>query len=959
MVLPTLLDPTRHPEFHEPRSELVAICAALRDQLAAQRVTVWRHHAAHGTVSPFAGSEWDHDPGPLEVAWARTPLAEIHPFAEAVQDCRPVFVANFADGSPMMARLAGDVGLRSAWCTPLLLGSVRGIAVVEPAEAVPDRLGAATAGLLASAAAVLAWQQAERAQAQAEFFLGLAETATNGPLGPVLARACEGLARLLGVQRGSIFLLEDDRLVPRMSRYADGSLDRTAWEQFRNASSPPELASKVLEEGRLIVADRSTSSLISGWWAETFSLASALAVPIEWGSQPLGVLMLDTDRRRRFGEEHLRLTAGAGKQLGSILGRAREAQKKEQDLLTATSLRRLLEAGVRACSPLEAAEVLASSSAAALGVPKACAYLVDQEGRICEIATVGANAAQAAALRKNLLGAPAAGSPVFRRVVEGAAPGPDLVEDTATIGKVRPGGVAECLELRSMAAIPLMSSEGPLGMVLCGDVTPRRRWPSTARQLLTHIALQGAVVLDNARLRQAERYKASYDLLTGLANRQSFGEHLEKAVARVRRDGTGLAVVLADLDRFKEVNDTLGHHQGDALLVEVGRRLVEALREADIVARLGGDEFTAILVGVDRAGAEAAACRIAAALAAPIELGDLSVGVEASIGVACYPDHGVEADELLRHADVAMYTAKQGGISHKFYDPANNAFQSERLALFGELRHALSCDQLVLHYQPKVDLRLDEVVGVEALVRWQHPRLGLLAPAQFIPLAEATGLVRALTAWVAARALAQCAEWRASGMDLPVSVNASARDLVDKDFPDRVAGWLSEAGVPADRLVVELTESALMSDRVAGVATLQRLRSMGVKVSLDDFGTGYSSLAYLESLPLDEVKIDRSFLLRGMTDPEAFVVRSIIGLGHHLGLTVVAEGVEADSAPGWLASMGCDQLQGFVYAPPLPPEGLRSWLARRAGDTGRRRTNPQRSDGDGLARGPEASSLAG
>jgi diguanylate cyclase (GGDEF)-like protein len=424
------------------------------------------------------------------------------------------------------------------------------------------------------------------------------------------------------------------------------------------------------------------------------------------------------------------------------------------------------------------------------------------------------------------------------------------------------------------------------------------------------------------------RHQALHDALTGLPNRTLLQRRAERAL---RGDALG-AILLIDLDRFKEVNDTLGHDHGDELLIEVAGRLRAALRAGDTLARLGGDEFAVLLDGLpDRGAVAELACRLQDALLRPFALRGVAVDLEASIGVALYPVHGTDFGTLVQRADVAMYDAKRGRLGVATYSAERDPYSADRLGLLAELRRAITGDELVLHYQPKVALGSGEVIGVEALVRWQHPTRGLLPPVDFVPLAERTGAVAGLTRWVVGSALAQSRAWRDQGIDLPIAVNLAAANIVDAGLPDAIAGLLELHGVPGDRLECEISEHTVMADPVRATDVLARLRALGVRLSLDDFGTGHSSLAYLKQLPLDEVKIDRSFV-SGMTEDEndAVIVRSTIDLARNLGLAVVAEGVESAEIMRGLADLRCDTAQGFHVSRPLPADELGAWLGGQA-----------------------------
>jgi diguanylate cyclase (GGDEF)-like protein len=434
-----------------------------------------------------------------------------------------------------------------------------------------------------------------------------------------------------------------------------------------------------------------------------------------------------------------------------------------------------------------------------------------------------------------------------------------------------------------------------------------------------------------ARASRRLRHQATHDTLTGLSNRAELHEDGTKALANAGRDGSLAALMLIDLDRFKEVNDTMGHEQGDRLLVDVAARLRQLLRGGDILARLGGDEFAVLAIVPHRGAVGEVATRLHRALALPFDVGGVAIELGASIGIALQPDHGEDVSTLLRHADVAMYEAKRAGSHIETYATSRDPYSAERLKLLGELRRALDHDELVLHFQPKVALSSGRVIGVEALVRWEHPERGLLGPHEFLGLAERTGLIADITRWVVDAAVRQCAAWRRSGVELPVAVNLAAANIVDTTLPESVAHILQRWEVPGRLLECEISEDTVMGDPRRAGDVLERLRDLGVRLSLDDFGTGHSSLSYLKRLPLDEVKIDRSFVIGMADDPsDAAIVRSTIDLARHLGLEVVAEGVETSEVLDVLAALQCDVAQGFLLSRPLPAAEFDGWLAARA-----------------------------
>jgi diguanylate cyclase (GGDEF)-like protein len=425
------------------------------------------------------------------------------------------------------------------------------------------------------------------------------------------------------------------------------------------------------------------------------------------------------------------------------------------------------------------------------------------------------------------------------------------------------------------------------------------------------------------------RHQADHDTLTGLPNRTALYERVVRVVGSVKAFGGLAGLLLIDLDRFKEVNDTLGHDHGDRLLRDVADRLRGALRRGDTLARLGGDEFAVLLNDLpDRAAAVELASRLLRALEEPFEVRGVTVQLEASVGVAICPDHGTDVTALVRRADVAMYDAKREQGRVRVYDAARDPYSPAKLQRAGELRKALADDELVLHYQPKINVTDGEVTGVEALVRWQHPRHGLLAPADFLPLAERTGLMGELTRWVIDAALAQARAWQDQGIEVPIAINLAAANVLDAGLPDHVAERLAHWGVPGERLTCELSEHTVMADPRRAHEVLDRLRGLGIRLSLDDFGTGHSSLSYLKRLPLDEVKIDRAFVSGIVGDVnDLLIVRSTIDLARSLGLEVVAEGVEGADVLDHLRALRCHEAQGFHLSRPLPADALVDWLA--------------------------------
>ncbi|MPZ69577.1 MAG: EAL domain-containing protein [Actinobacteria bacterium] len=504
-------------------------------------------------------------------------------------------------------------------------------------------------------------------------------------------------------------------------------------------------------------------------------------------------------------------------------------------------------------------------------------------------------------------------------------------------------------------AVPIYGADGAdvVGQLLVGNhLGDVRTFEEGDLKLLetlaTHasVALEKGALIDSLASQAAENeFQAQHDALTGLYNRAFFHDRVMSSIEETGADGM-LAVLLMDLDRFKEINDTLGHHIGDSLLVEMAARLSKSMPHEATVARLGGDEFAILLPNIDGlASATSAADELVVRMTTPFDLEQLTLDVDGSIGIALYPVHGVDADTLMQRADVAMYLAKENHRGYEIYASDRDQYSPSRLALVAELRAAVDADELEVWYQPKVDLLTRKVLGAEALVRWNHPRNGMMPPDEFVSLAEHTGLIGPMTELVLDHALERCRHLRRAGRDdFKVAVNLSVRNLMDSALPTLVSKLLLKWNLPADAVQLEITESTIMADPVRAITTLSALKRMGIALSIDDFGTGYSSLAYLKRLPVAEVKIDRSFVM-GMTTDEndTVIVRSVIDLARNLGLEVVAEGIETQEAWDHLVALGCQIGQGYYVSRPLPGPEFDQWLEDNAVDAGSAR--PSRADG--------------
>jgi diguanylate cyclase (GGDEF)-like protein/PAS domain S-box-containing protein len=546
----------------------------------------------------------------------------------------------------------------------------------------------------------------------------------------------------------------------------------------------------------------------------------------------------------------------------------------------------------------------------------------------------------------------------LRAVLDNVAEGILTVDESGLILTSNPAAeqvfgfpAAELTSRHLGSLIPMLrasNSAGTFGRLLSQvrlgvgplETTGRRRDESTfpievavgeMRQEANRYVVSVRDITERKQAQAALEHQAVHDALTGLPNRLLLHDRLSQAILSARRDETSLALLVMDLDRFKEINDTLGHHYGDLLLRELGVRLRGLLRESDTAARLGGDEFAILLPRASTAEAEIAARRVLHALQQPFVLDGHAVEVGASIGGAVFPEHGSDPGTLLRRADVAMYVAKRSQSEFSVYAPEHDQHSPDRLALAGELRAAIEQDQLELFYQPKADMGSRRIGSVEALVRWRHPQRGLVPPDEFIPLAEQSGQVRALSRWVLNAALCQARAWSDAGRGLSIAVNLSMRDLQDAGLPEMIAAALTHWGVQPAMLAVEITESTLMADPAQAMEIVRRIHAMGVSIAIDDFGTGYSSLAYLKRLAVNELKVDRSFVRHVASDShDVAIVRSTISLAHELGLQVVAEGIEDDATWDLLRRLGCDTAQGYLISKPLPVREFERW-ARESG----------------------------
>ena len=518
-------------------------------------------------------------------------------------------------------------------------------------------------------------------------------------------------------------------------------------------------------------------------------------------------------------------------------------------------------------------------------------------------------------------------NPVFSRSAE-LTDGNNIVGKIEVTASLRPLLVETAISLL-VGAVLALAIYFALRILPLRALTAVVKHLDESRELLRdEIQAKERALLEAQDIGSAMRYQAMHDDLTGLPNRILLHDRLQQAVLICARENKMLALIMMDLDKFKGINDTLGHHAGDMVLQEVATRLLKVLRSSDTVARLGGDEFAILLAVVSgRDGIVIAAKKILEALQEPMAIDGHILHIGASLGIVLSPEHGDDPEQLMRCADVAMYSAKYAKSGFAIYDVGQDMQNEKVTFLQNDLQTALEENQFVLHYQPKIDLVSNRICGVEALIRWQHPTEGMVAPDDFIPFAEQSGLIKPLTRIVLEMALQQSTAWQQQGLALPIAINISAINLQDPLFPEQVASIMREYTVPPALIEMEITETALMQTPLRAIEAIKKLCEMGIVVSIDDFGTGYSSMAYLKKLVVAKIKIDKSFVMDMIkNENDNIIVRSTIDLAHNLGLTVVAEGVETSEALERLRSLGCDTAQGYHMSRPISADKLNEWL---------------------------------
>ena len=672
-------DSTRRLVFHMSR-----LCRAMRDALNARRVSVLVFDSPSETVSFFASDQSeDERVRQLAAKWSQIPLEDF-PAARAVLiEERPVVLEDAPRDERLPTGWAGDFGTTSIHFEPLLARGPVGILAIEPASAAQsENLDELVPLVAASAGRIPPLEELEGRLTDADFLVELMEVAAAGEsVGEALGTICERAAKRLGARRGAAFVLENGGLVPRAARYANGSRDPEAWERVRTAGSAPALAEKVIELGVPVTAEDAESPLISGWWSESFDIGAALAVPIGRPPNVIGVLTFDLPEPHEFSEEETELAASVGLRIAAIVERARDIEERTAHLRAANAVQRLLEEGSRALSAEQAGETLARIVKEALDIRHAAVILVDSEERIQYVGLDVPEEFESVA-RERLVGSTAREFRLWRRATRESTP---IFVENARASQLIPTELVTLLELRAYVAFPLLSSERPLGLVVCAATREGRHWTPEQRRLVEQLALEGSLVVENAALRGADQERidelarqAFHDPLTELPNRALFADRLEHALARLQRHDQIVAVLLLDLDGFKEVNDSLGHDAGDQLLIAVSQRLRAALRPADTIARLGGDEFTILLEEITHLGeATRVAERIEDSLRTPFQLDGHDVRITISIGIALNNATDAQPEDLMRNADAAMYKAKRAGKArYEVYEPGGATLES-------------------------------------------------------------------------------------------------------------------------------------------------------------------------------------------------------------------------------------------------------------------------------------------
>lgn len=922
-----------------PRGTLARLCEELRQRLGAQRVGTWLHDPDARVIVPFVfvgqGVGGPEDPDDSRYRTLRVDMVPM--VQQLLSGTEPAEVAD-ARGDPRIPYdVAEQFDLKSFLAIPLSSGATTALLTIEPLRSGDhDEIAPVLPYLAAAASHALAWRDADQRRRSADLLLELMEVASgDGSLDDVLATLCQRLATQLRARRASIFLVQDGDLVPRMSRYADGRMDKALWEEFRDPEEPSELVRKVIQTGETVVVEDAEEADEDRWWAQRFGIVSVIASPIGQPPDATGVIVVDSAYPRRFSHEQVRFVTVLGSHVGGVLRRARDDEQRALNLRIFAAVERILEEGAGATSIREAAAIVAQVAHESLETEHAVAFLRDARGDISDAIAIGIPEDLEAELRERVVGRR---GPLAELLDAMDGPGAVLVEDAAESGLIAQD-VVERAGLRSFAAITLYAGERPIGLIECGTSREARRWTPGDEQLLRRLADEGALVVENAALRESEQrrlaelsHRAFHDALTGLPNRALLLDRISQALARSEREPETVAIAFVDLDRFKEVNDSLGHEAGDQLLVEVAERLRESVRPADTVARLAGDEFVVVLEEIaDRDEAIRVADRITEALHTPFVVTGHEVRISGSVGIVLGSHEHNEPEELVRRADLAMYRAKRdGGDHHELFDARSRETDLSVGLLEDDLRQALSEGGLELRFQPFVHLDDGAIAGVEVVTRWRHPRLGVLPAQDFFPLAQEIGVMTELGRWVFTEATSQTAAWSGPAGEIDVAINLSGRQLYRPTIVGEVRSALEDSGLGPERVIIEVTEDSVAQDVEVAGTRIRQMKELGVRVALDDYGTGQSSLAALRVLPVDILKIERTFVDGVATEiGDAALVRAIIDVGASLGLTVIAEGVETRQQRDALRELGCKLGQGFLFGHPMQADDLVRLVERR------------------------------
>jgi diguanylate cyclase (GGDEF)-like protein len=911
-----------------PTDALRRACRTALGAFNARRVSLWSYDVSAKTITIVAVEDSSGDSPGDDFIWPGVDVDEFHAAAQALSERAPQLVHDAQMNGFFPGALARDMGIGSILLVPLFFGGPVGVLAVEPPTQPlsPDQDHA-----VALAASTLGGLQVrhDAAQLRSDAQLLLELTAVL-PQEDSLSRAtgivCERLGEHIGVQIALVFTPQNDGYVPRVARRCDGTDLTSQLDSLPPGLPPFGLVEAVGGSGMASVAGEG-SPLVPARWGEMLGLESAVAVPLGRHPHVVGVCLLYTADARHFSQRDVLLASGVAAHLVGPLEHSRSLEERHFNMRAASEVRRLFEDSSRAVSVEEAAEAFARVVRDAAGTEQTTVYIRDSDAKVSHALGVGETSGSSGRLGESLIGMPVRDFPLWHIIGERTEP--VFVEDPRTSPLLSQEAAAS-LGLTSYVALPLRSPEGLIGMALCNNVTEYRTWSEEERRLVTQLAYEGSMILENALLRAADHerlhelaYQAFHDTLTKLPNRVLFDDRVEHALARADRRHEAVAVLLVDVDDFKNLNERIGHDGGDGLLVAISQRLQDCLRPEDTVARLGGDEFTILIEDIGHKDTVTMiAERVAHRLQEPYVIDGSEISVTISIGISVSWPGCMEAGALVRNADLAMYRAKFNGKARaEVFNFDLDALGQVELQAESALRRAVDQREFILHYQPKVDLFSGRMVGMEALVRWEDPERGLVPPLEFIPLAESTGLIVPIGQWVLETVCFQLRRWREWHEDklLPTMyVNLSAQEFQRPTLVEEISDLVGRTEIHPWQLGLEITETTMMDDADTTVETLKRLRELGVKLALDDFGAGYSSLSYLKNFPVDVLKIDRQFI-QGLPNAEdEAIVRAVVSLAQTLGRRVVAEGIETLEHVWLLRELGAQIGQGYYFSRPVP-----------------------------------------